>query len=321
MIANKGDIARFTILHTQYEGVVGFCDEEDLRIEFSTGVVLSFKQQDNNWLYEEEIASFTFLAPHSDEITGTKFHQEGSQQFTTQRLADIQILIQCDHETFVALSSVNRSLYTLSKDKFYENEIYKARVEVHHSKYFTEVAEVVKVSVQNKKALTWRQIYNALQNINLDITNLTDHYVTNLNWVTDKNLDLLKLYDAIQKPETRLYLTCEHFSFEYNKTWRYFVESYPISMTDTIVNTFNIQRFLNYSSLDLLELFYNKNWEILNITRKYNLCRVLIKRLSVDPDERISVSEIPKSLLSKLTAQEQKRLIIAERTFEIARLA
>ena len=316
MIANKGDIPYFTIVNTRCEGVVEFCDEEDLKIKYSSGIVSSFKRKDNNWMCGTELVTFTFLAPWSDEITGTKFHSEGGEQLTTQRLADIQILIQCDHSTFTALSLVNKLLHALSKDKFYENEIYKGRLEVHYPQYFTEVTPV-----QEKGLLSWKKIYKALQQINLKIPNLTKHYVSKLDWVTDKKLDLLRLYDAIQSPETRSYLKWK-VSFENIETWRYFIEKYSISIIDTTVNINEIQSFLYRSPIDLLELFYNKNWEILVTHQKYNLYRVLAHRLSSDyPDgfENNTIEDFSETLLSKLTKGKRSRLIIRSQTYQYLR--
>lgn len=317
-LAKPKDKIRFNFRGENYEADVKSNDGSELQLTYPNEIYGPAKLIWNgeNWAFGRNIIPIQILDPTSDEYTGEKFHKEPTTQFTTHQLADMNILIQADPQTFDNLCFTNKWLNAICRSKTYENQLYKARIQVHFPQYYNQIEEI-----GESRKMTWKQIYIALKYINPEIKDIAAHTVYNLNWVNDKSLPLLKLFDAFQLEElkTRHYVQ-ERLPFENIQTWNYFVDNYPLQYTDVFTNIDNIDYFIRRAPWDLFKKFYDKNWEILNSNPNFTYFRVLMYRLkeyersrvrTIQGDVSISIDEntLTQNVYSKLTELERSELI------------
>ncbi len=282
------DIVKFVFRDKEHEAFINQLDHNtnELILTYigtNTGPS-KIKWNGTNWVFGRNILDVKFEAPPpppillppiipdltTEEYTGKKFHQEPTTKFTTHQLADLEILIYADNATFDNLCSTNKHMHSLCMNKFYENQLYENRVRVHFPQYYEQVFPVAKDSVnpnlEARKRLTWKQIYLALKHLNTDVKNLKIQPITNLDWVTDEKLLLLRLFDAIQYPSSREYINSK-VSFGNKKAWTYFIENYRIEENipgeqpwDKEERIKNIGRLLTVENdLHLIDKFYEMN--------------------------------------------------------------
>lgn len=325
-LAKPKDKIRFNFRNQNFEANVKSNNGSELQLTYSNEISGPAKLVWNgeNWAFGRNIIPIQILDPNSEKYTGEKFHKEPTTQFTTHQLADINILIQADPESFKNLCVTNKWLNAICTSKTYENQIYEGRLQVHYPQYYSQIEEIGKSG-----KMTWKQIYTALKYINPEIKNIATHSIYRLNWVTDKTLLLLKLYDSVQfpydenleEPEvfSRSYIR-ERIPFENVDAWNYIIDNYPLGHADVFTNIDNVDYFIQHAPWDLFEKFYEKNWDILNSNPNFRYFKVLIYRLkeyelfrkrTIQGDLSISINEdtITQSMYSKLTDVEKSALI------------
>ena len=324
-MAKTGDIVRFTFQEENYEVIIKSKSNDIMYItpptKLYTGPTM-FSWYNTNWHIglNNNVVELQIMKPWSEEATGKKFHSDGATEFTTHRLTDLYILTLVDDDSFQNLRQTNKLLHSISTDKFHSKELFQERVALHYPQYLEQVRQATKKEQSAFGKMSWREIYVALRYINLDVENIAEHYVSNLDWVNDRTLPLLKLYDILQCVNnddeegicfTRQYLKCRINNND-SKTWNYFVERYPITSCDLMINVDNIRSFLYDSQMPLFEKFYIKNWEILQTDERYHLVRILYRKLTdQNRDEKIAIDDttFSKTLLERMTAKERSILV------------